>query len=139
MKEIARAGGGIVSSVKATRPQAKPSCSQTLPRLDALIAEGVTTVEIKSGYGLDLGTKLKQLRAAAGSRERPVACARPFSARMRAAGSQGRSNGYIEPRRRPDARQDRRTKTWPTRSMASARASPSRRRRWRASSTAAKA
>jgi len=64
-EEIARAGGGIVSTVKATRA-AKPRdlCDESLPRLDALIAEGVTTVEIKSGYGLDLDTEEKQLRVA---------------------------------------------------------------------------
>jgi imidazolonepropionase len=64
-EEIARAGGGIVSTVKATRA-AKPRdlVDQTLPRLDALIAEGVTTVEVKSGYGLDLETEEKQLQVA---------------------------------------------------------------------------
>lgn len=64
-KEIARAGGGIVSTVRATRA-AKPRdlTEESLPRLDALIAEGVTTVEIKSGYGLDLETEEKQLRVA---------------------------------------------------------------------------
>lgn len=69
-EEIARAGGGIVSTVKATRA-AKPRdlTDQTLPRLDALIAEGVTTVEIKSGYGLDIETEEKQLRVARGLSE----------------------------------------------------------------------
>ncbi len=64
-EEIARAGGGIVSTVKATR-EASPDAlvSQSLPRLDALLAEGVTTIEIKSGYGLDAETEIKQLRAA---------------------------------------------------------------------------
>jgi imidazolonepropionase len=64
-EEIARAGGGIVSTVKATRA-AKPRdlVDQTLTRLDALIAEGVTTVEVKSGYGLDLDTEVKQLQVA---------------------------------------------------------------------------
>jgi imidazolonepropionase len=66
-EEIARAGGGIVSTVRATRA-AKPRdlTDETLPRLDALIAEGVTTVEVKSGYGLDLETEEKQLRVARG-------------------------------------------------------------------------
>ena len=63
--DIARAGGGIASSVAATRG-ASPErlVAETLPRLDALIAEGVTTVEVKSGYGLDGPHEAKQLRAA---------------------------------------------------------------------------
>jgi imidazolonepropionase len=64
-EEIARAGGGIVSTVKATRAANEDQLiAQTLPRLDALLAEGVTTIEIKSGYGLDLVTETKCLRAA---------------------------------------------------------------------------
>src|SRR3984893_18129945 len=64
-EEIARAGGGIVSTVKATRAASEDELvAQTLARLDALIAEGVTTVEIKSGYGLDAASEAKQLRAA---------------------------------------------------------------------------
>ncbi len=64
-EEIARAGGGIVSTVKATRAASEDDLvAQTLPRLDALLDEGVTTIEIKSGYGLDLVTETKSLRAA---------------------------------------------------------------------------
>lgn len=64
-EEVARAGGGIVSSVKALRAASQADLvAQTLPRLDALIAEGVTTVEVKSGYGLDLDNEAKSLRAA---------------------------------------------------------------------------
>ena len=64
-EEIARAGGGIVSSVKALRAAGENELvRQSLPRLDALIAEGVTTVEVKSGYGLDLDNERKSLRAA---------------------------------------------------------------------------
>jgi imidazolonepropionase len=64
-EEIARAGGGIVSTVKATRAASENELvAQSLPRLDALMAEGVTTIEIKSGYGLDRATEMKQLRAA---------------------------------------------------------------------------
>jgi imidazolonepropionase len=64
-EEVARAGGGIVSTVKATRAASEDEIvAQNLPRLDALLAEGVTTVEIKSGYGLDAATEAKQLRAA---------------------------------------------------------------------------
>ncbi len=63
-EEIARAGGGIISTVKATRAaSAAQLIRETLPRLDALMREGVTTVEIKSGYGLDLATERKQLQA----------------------------------------------------------------------------
>jgi imidazolonepropionase len=64
-EEVARAGGGIVSTVRATREATLEALVETaLPRLDALIAEGVTTVEVKSGYGLDLETELNMLRAA---------------------------------------------------------------------------
>lgn len=62
---IARAGGGIVSTMKATRAETVEGLVQSaLPRLDALIADGVTTIEIKSGYGLSLDDELKMLRAA---------------------------------------------------------------------------
>jgi imidazolonepropionase len=64
-EEVARAGGGIVSSVKALRQATEADLvHQTLPRLDALMAEGVTTVEVKSGYGLDLEDEAKSLKAA---------------------------------------------------------------------------
>lgn len=64
-EEVARAGGGIVSSVRALRGASEDELvRQSLPRLDALMAEGVTTVEIKSGYGLDLHNEAKSLRAA---------------------------------------------------------------------------
>ena len=64
-EEIARAGGGIVSTVKATRAASEDDLvAQSLKRLDALLAEGVTTIEIKSGYGLDLVSETKMLRAA---------------------------------------------------------------------------
>ena len=64
-EEVARAGGGIVSSVRALRAATEDDLvAQSLPRLGALIAEGVTTVEIKSGYGLDLENEMKSLRAA---------------------------------------------------------------------------
>ncbi len=63
--EIARAGGGIAASVTATRAAGERDLLQTATRrLKALLAEGVTTIEIKSGYGLDLETELKQLRVA---------------------------------------------------------------------------
>ncbi|MDB5479994.1 MAG: imidazolonepropionase [Caulobacteraceae bacterium] len=72
---IARAGGGILSTMRAVRAAAEAELvDEALPRLDALIAEGVTTVEIKSGYGLSLEDELKSLRAARVlGEERPVA------------------------------------------------------------------
>ncbi|GGH06909.1 imidazolonepropionase [Alsobacter metallidurans] len=74
-EEIARAGGGIVSTVAATREADEDALvGAALPRLDALLAEGVTTIEIKSGYGLDVATEMKQLRAA-----RRLAAERPVS------------------------------------------------------------
>ena len=64
-EEIARRGGGIMSTVNATRAASEDELlAQTLPRLDALISEGVTTIEVKSGYGLDLETESKMLRVA---------------------------------------------------------------------------
>lgn len=64
-EEIAHAGGGILSTVSATRAASQEELVKAaLPRLDALIGEGATTVEIKSGYGLDLANELKILRAA---------------------------------------------------------------------------
>ena len=63
--EIAAAGGGIVSSVRATREADEAGLVvSALGRLDRLLAEGVTTVEVKSGYGLDLVTEGRMLRAA---------------------------------------------------------------------------
>ncbi len=64
-EEIARAGGGIVATVAATRKATEAELvAGALPRLDALIGEGATTVEIKSGYGLDVETEMRQLSAA---------------------------------------------------------------------------
>jgi imidazolonepropionase len=64
-EEIAKAGGGIVSTVKATRAATQDELvASALPRLDALIADGACTVEIKSGYGLSLEDEMKMLRAA---------------------------------------------------------------------------
>lgn len=71
---IARAGGGILATVAATRAASEEQLiASALPRLDALITEGVTSVEIKSGYGLSLESELKQLRAArALANHRPI-------------------------------------------------------------------
>src|SRR5262245_23737214 len=79
-EEIARAGGGILSTVRATRAASEDELvRQSLPRLDALIAEGVTTIEVKSGYGLDLATEAKQLRAARRlAEQRPVSVTTSF-------------------------------------------------------------
>jgi imidazolonepropionase len=73
-EEIARAGGGILSTVKATRAASEAELFASADRrLYALMAEGVTTVEIKSGYGLEQDTELKQLAVARRiGRERPL-------------------------------------------------------------------
>lgn len=73
-EEIARAGGGILSSVTATRAANEDDLvDSALPRLDTLLAEGVGTVEIKSGYGLTIEDEMKMLRAARRlAQERPV-------------------------------------------------------------------
>jgi imidazolonepropionase len=64
-EEIARAGGGIVSTVTKTRTASDDELfAQSLPRARALCADGVTTIEIKSGYGLDLDSETKMLRVA---------------------------------------------------------------------------
>ena len=79
-EEIARAGGGILSTVKATRAATEAELVEAaLPRLDALMAEGVTGIEIKSGYGLNAETEARQLRAArALGSLRPVRVATTF-------------------------------------------------------------
>ena len=62
-EEVARAGGGIVSTVKSVRAAKEQELlEQSLPRLSEMLAHGVTTVEIKSGYGLDVANELKMLR-----------------------------------------------------------------------------
>lgn len=73
-EEIARAGGGILSTVTATRAATEDELvALALPRLDALLAEGAATVEVKSGYGLTIADELKMLRAARRlGAERPV-------------------------------------------------------------------
>ncbi len=64
-EEIARAGGGIAATVSATRAATEDELvAQALPRVRALAAEGVTVIEVKSGYGLDVDNELKMLRAA---------------------------------------------------------------------------
>ncbi|WP_170427666.1 imidazolonepropionase [Ruegeria arenilitoris] len=64
-EEIARAGGGILSTVTATRAASEDALlNDALARVDALLAEGVSCIEVKSGYGLDVETELKMLRVA---------------------------------------------------------------------------
>ncbi len=76
-EEIARSGGGILSTVRATREASEEDLlSAALRRLDALMAEGVTTIEVKSGYGLEEGTERKSLRVA-----RRLAETRPVTVR----------------------------------------------------------
>ncbi len=72
--DIARAGGGILSTVKQTRAASEAELlAAALPRIDALIAQGVCMIEIKSGYGLDIKTEIKMLRVAREiARVRPV-------------------------------------------------------------------
>ncbi|MBF51492.1 MAG: imidazolonepropionase [Confluentimicrobium sp.] len=70
-EEVARAGGGIVSTVSATRDATEADLlTDALRRVDALMAEGVTVIEIKSGYGLDIETELRMLRVARAIGER---------------------------------------------------------------------
>ncbi|MEO0761236.1 MAG: imidazolonepropionase [Pseudomonadota bacterium] len=98
-EEIARAGGGIVSTVRATRAADEAALlAGALGRVDALLAEGVTTLEIKSGYGLDVETELRMLRAArAVAMARPVAVATSFlGAHAVAPEHKGEPDAYID-------------------------------------------
>jgi imidazolonepropionase len=98
-EEIARAGGGIVSTVEATRALSGDELAEAaLPRLDALIAEGVRTVEIKSGYGLTVEDELKMLRAARRiGRERAIRVRTSYlAAHAVPAEYKGRADAYID-------------------------------------------
>jgi imidazolonepropionase len=98
-EEIARAGGGIVSTMRATRAASEADLVTTaLTRLDALIAEGVTTIEIKSGYGLSTDDELKMLRAARRlEQERKIRVRTTFlAAHALPPEFAGDANGYIE-------------------------------------------
>ena len=76
-EEIARAGGGILSTVTATRVASEDELlAKALPRVDQLIASGATTIEVKSGYGLTIADELKMLRVA-----RRIGQARPVTVR----------------------------------------------------------
>lgn len=98
-EEIARAGGGIVSTVAATRAASQEQLlADALTRVGAMIAESVTTIEIKSGYGLDIENELKMLRTA-----RAVAERRPVRVRTSFLGAhavppeyKGRPDAYID-------------------------------------------
>lgn len=98
-EEVARAGGGIVSTVTATRAADEDALvADALPRVDALLAEGVCTLEVKSGYGLDLETELRMLRAArALERARPVRVVTSFlGAHAVPAEYRDRADAYID-------------------------------------------
>ncbi len=98
-EDISRAGGGIRSTVEATRAASEDELvASALPRLDALIAEGATTVEVKSGYGLDLETEIRILRAARRlADERPVSIRTTFlGAHALPAEFNGRADDYID-------------------------------------------
>lgn len=98
-EEVAKAGGGIVSTVTATRAASEERLlNDALKRVDAMIAEGVTLIEVKSGYGLDHDTELKMLRVA-----RQIAKARPIEVRSSFLGAHavpaeyaGRPDAYID-------------------------------------------
>lgn len=98
-EEVARAGGGIVSTVTATRAASKDELlADALRRVDVLIAEGVTSIEIKSGYGLDIDTELRMLRVAhAVMANRPIRVVTSFlGAHATPAEFKGRDDAYID-------------------------------------------
>ena len=98
-EDIARAGGGIMSTVRATRAASDDELlAQSLPRVRSLLAEGVTTLEIKSGYGLNLETEAKMLRVARRiGRELPVRVSTTFlGAHALAPEFSGRADDYID-------------------------------------------
>lgn len=98
-EEVARAGGGIVSTVTATRAASESELlTDALRRVDVLIAEGVTSIEIKSGYGLDVETELRMLRVArAIGKHRPIRVATSFlGAHATPADYKDRDDAYID-------------------------------------------
>lgn len=98
-EDIARAGGGILSTVKATRAASEDDLVEdALARVDTMIGEGAAVIEVKSGYGLDLDTELRMLRAA-----RRIAQVRPIRIRTTFLGAhalppeyQERADDYID-------------------------------------------
>lgn len=98
-EEVARAGGGIISTVKATRGATEDDLlAAALPRVDVFIAEGVTTIEVKSGYGLDVETELRMLRVARAIEEhRPIRVKTTFlGAHATPAEFAGRDDAYLD-------------------------------------------
>ena len=98
-EEIARAGGGIVSTVTAPRAADEAELlADALSRVDVLIAEGVTAIEVKSGYGLDIETELRMLRTArAIGQQRPIRVSTTFlGAHAVPAEYTGRADAYID-------------------------------------------
>ncbi|MCX7567399.1 imidazolonepropionase [Sulfitobacter sp. F26169L] len=98
-EEVARAGGGIVSTVTATRAASEAELlADALRRVDVLIGECVATIEIKSGYGLDLETELRMLRVArAVAQHRPIRVKTTFlGAHATPAEYAGRDDAYID-------------------------------------------
>jgi imidazolonepropionase len=98
-EEVARAGGGIISTVIATRTASEVQLvASALPRVDAMLAEGVCMIEVKSGYGLDAETELRMLRAArAIATQRPVRILTTFlGAHAVPPEYQNRSDAYID-------------------------------------------
>lgn len=96
--EIARAGGGILATVRATRAADDAALlEESLPRITALLSEGVTTLEIKSGYGLDLASERKLLRVAQAVGKRfPVQVVRTFlGAHAVPPEFEGNADGYV--------------------------------------------
>ncbi len=98
-QQIAAAGGGIVSTVRATRAlDVDGLVAAALPRVDALLAEGVTALEVKSGYGLSIEAELRMLRAARRLAEvRPVTIRTSWlAAHALPADYAGRPDAYID-------------------------------------------
>lgn len=98
-EEVARAGGGIISTVKATREASHASLlAGCLPRIDAMLAESLSVIEVKSGYGLDLETELRMLRVArAIAQQRPVRIITTFlGAHAIPPEFKGRADDYID-------------------------------------------
>ncbi len=98
-EEVAKAGGGIVSTVAATRDASEEALlADALTRVDAMIAEGVTLIEVKSGYGLDLDSEPKMLRVArAIANARPVdVCTSYLGAHATPPEFQGNPDAYID-------------------------------------------
>ena len=97
-EDIARAGGGILSTVRATQAATDDELlAASLPRIDQMLARGVTCIEIKSGYGLDVETELRMLRVA-----RRIGACRPVRIVTSFLGAhavppeyQGRADAYI--------------------------------------------